>query len=92
MRDLVGEVRAIRYEDNKGGEQLRSEIAVYERALDRVGRMCAELIRLDIEARLVRVAEVQAAAIVSVIREVCDQHSVPEVVVVEIGQRIGAIK
>ena len=92
LRELVGEVSKIRYSDDKGAEQLRSEIAVYERALDRVGKMCADLIRLDIESRLVRVAEVQAAAIVTVIREVCAAHNVPEVVVSVIGERIGAMR
>jgi hypothetical protein len=91
LRDLVGEVRAIRYKDDKGGEQLRSEIAVYERALDRVGRMCTDLIRLGIEDRMTRVAELQAVAIVDAIREVCNRHQVPALVVSEIGERIGAL-
>lgn len=65
---LAGHVASLedrlRYSDDKGAEQLRAEVALYERALDRVGRFLAEWVRLGIDEKLaeaqVRVTELQA--------------------------------
>jgi hypothetical protein len=48
-----------RYE-GVAGEQIRGEILLYERALDRCGRLLLQLARLGIEERLARVTERQA--------------------------------
>ncbi len=63
LRSLVGDLNAkIRYRTD-GGEQLRAEVVVYERALDRVGRMCVDIAKLNLDERLVRIAEDQAARV-----------------------------
>ncbi|MFJ5984325.1 hypothetical protein [Lentzea sp. NPDC092896] len=49
----------IRYQDARGSEQLRSEVALWERALDRCERFCVSMARLNIDDRLVKVEEAQ---------------------------------
>lgn len=50
----------LRYEHEKGGEQLRSEVTILERAMDRCGRLLVDIAKLNIEERLARVTERQA--------------------------------
>lgn len=58
----------IRFTDDKGGEQLRAEVAVYERAMDRAAKLCESWARLGLDAMLaamqVRVTEQQTAVMV----------------------------
>jgi hypothetical protein len=56
-----------RYE-GRGGEQLRAEVALYERSLDRAGKLLVEWSRLNIDERLARIEEAKATAILEVIR------------------------
>lgn len=49
----------IRYEDMRGSEQLRSEVALWERALDRCERFVTSMARLKIDDRLAKVEEAQ---------------------------------
>lgn len=49
----------IRYRGG-AGEQLRSEVALYERAMDRMGRFLTDYGRLNIDDRLARITEKQA--------------------------------
>ncbi|RPE39755.1 hypothetical protein EDD90_2773 [Streptomyces sp. Ag109_O5-1] len=55
----------IRYEGAAGSEQLRAEIALYERAMDRTGHVLGLIAKLGIEDRMARVTERQADALVS---------------------------
>ncbi|MFF8482340.1 hypothetical protein [Streptomyces antibioticus] len=57
----------VRYEDSKGSEQLRSEVVLYERAMDRAANVLAAIARLNIEERLAKVTERQAAAVVAAV-------------------------
>ena len=59
LREIVAGLSLIRYEDAKGAEQLRSEIALYERALDRTQKFATDLARLNLEERQARVTERQ---------------------------------
>ncbi len=56
----------LRYQGNTG-EQLRSEVALYERALDRSQRFLHDLARLGLDERQVRVNEATAAVFLGVI-------------------------
>jgi hypothetical protein len=56
-----------RYE-GRGGEQLRAEVALYERSLDRAGKLLVEWAKLNIDERLMRIEEAKAATIIEVIR------------------------
>ena len=60
---LVNDLSSIRYEagGEGGGEQLRAEVAVLERAMDRCGKLLVDIAKLNIDERLVRVTEKQAA-------------------------------
>lgn len=46
-----------------GGEQLRAEVALFERALDRVQKFLVDSARLNIDERLAQITEAQAARI-----------------------------
>ena len=58
-----------RYE-GRSGEQLRAEVALYERSLDRGGKLLIEWSRLDIDERLTKIEEAKAAMLLEVIRRV----------------------
>lgn len=58
--ELVNNLRSVRYETEAGGEQLRSEVAVLERAMDRCGKILVDIAKLNIEERMARVTEAQA--------------------------------
>lgn len=56
----------IRYE-GKVGEQLRAEVALYERAMDRLGKFLADFGRLNIDERLSKIEEAKADVILRAI-------------------------
>jgi hypothetical protein len=64
----VAKLRGDERYEGRGGEQLRAEVALYERSLDRAGRMLIEWSRLDIDERLMKIEEAKAMAILEVIR------------------------
>lgn len=78
FKDFVGarvaELRAEswRYE-GINAEQLRAELALYERSLDRAARVLVDINRLDLEERLVRVSERQAEQVAAVVTGVLDE-------------------
>lgn len=59
-----------RFLDKAGAEQIRSEIALLERAQDRMIRAAAVLSKLNLEERFVKLSEQQAASIIYIINEV----------------------
>jgi hypothetical protein len=60
-------VETWRYQDRNGGEQLRSEILLFERALERTARLLIDTSKLNLDARLVRISEMQVAAMIAVL-------------------------
>lgn len=64
----VNELTSVRYENSHGGEQLRAEVALFERAMDRCVNVLTAIARLDIDNRLMRISEAQAALVVQAIR------------------------
>lgn len=66
-RAMVGQLEEIRYRSGKSGEQVRAEIVLYERSMERAGRILVEITRLGIEDRLARLDERAGDAIVRVI-------------------------
>jgi hypothetical protein len=98
FRERVAQLReeSWRYSDAKGGEQLRAEIAMYERALDRSARVLADIARLKIDERLTAITEQQVQTLVTVFTAVLERldlgekaGQVRELVAVEM-ERIGA--
>lgn len=59
-----------RYTDKAGAEQLRSEVTLYERALDRAVRAATAISKLNIEERYLAISEKQAASIIYIIDQV----------------------
>lgn len=57
----------IRYEGAAGAEQLRAEVALYERAMDRAAHVLGLIAKLNIEERMVAVSERQADTIIAAI-------------------------
>jgi hypothetical protein len=62
MAAQVNRLTALRYESEGegGGEQLRSEVALFERALDRCEKFLTAMAKLSIDERLAKVTEKQA--------------------------------
>jgi hypothetical protein len=56
---MVNDLTSLRYE-TEFGEQLRSEVALLERAMDRCERVLVAMARLDIDERLVKITQRQA--------------------------------
>lgn len=67
MAAKVNELTSLRYEGEGSGEQLRSEVALWERALDRCERFLTAMARLKIDDRLAAISDARATAVVSVI-------------------------
>jgi hypothetical protein len=62
----VNALSSLRYENEAGGEQLRAEVALWERALDRCERFLTAMARLNIDDRLARISEQRAELIITV--------------------------
>jgi hypothetical protein len=60
LSEQVAQLAEVRYQDFKGGEQLRSEVVLFERALDRAVSVLGLIAKLDIDERLAKVSEQQA--------------------------------
>lgn len=67
MAAKVNELTELRYSGAKTGEQLRAEVELYERAMDRLERILVAMARLNIDERLARIQEQQAAAVVAAV-------------------------
>ena len=63
----VNELTELRYQDAKGGEQLRSEVALYERAMDRCNTVLGNISRLNIDERMAVINERQADRVMEAI-------------------------
>lgn len=64
----VAKLRGDERYEGKSGEQLRAEVALYERSLDRAGKLLIEWSRLNIDERLTRIEEAKAAMILTIVR------------------------
>jgi hypothetical protein len=74
----VAELTSVRYSTD-GGEQVRGEIQLFERALDRCNNILIGIARLNLDERLVRISERQVDAVVSALRRAfTDIHLPPE--------------
>jgi hypothetical protein len=57
----------IRYESKAGGEQLRAEMALYERAMDRCVNLLAAIAKLNIDERLAKIEEAKVILIITAV-------------------------
>lgn len=70
LAEKVNALSSLRYEGVGAGEQLRAEVALWERALDRCGKFLVDIAKLDIDERLARVTEQQAEQVSSALTAV----------------------
>lgn len=76
MADKVNELNSLRYSTD-GGEQLRAEIALWERALDRCGKFLVDMARLNIDERLVSIEERKANLIADAVKAALAELELP---------------
>ncbi|MEV0090457.1 HGGxSTG domain-containing protein [Streptomyces sp. NPDC050738] len=67
LAERVNELTRIRFTDDKGAEQLRAEVALYERAMDRCVNVLGTIGRLKIDERLAAINEQQAGVVIGAI-------------------------
>ncbi|MFJ5217179.1 hypothetical protein ACIP98_20955 [Streptomyces sp. NPDC088354] len=67
LAERVNMLERIRYTDDKNAEQLRSEVALYERAMDRCVNVLGTIGRLRIDERLAAISEQQATVVIGAI-------------------------
>lgn len=72
LGDKVDELRAWTHTDVASREDVKAMLSAYERALDRCHRVLVDIARLDLDARMVRLSELQGAMIRSVVDAVID--------------------
>lgn len=72
----VNELTELRYE-GFAAEQLRAEVGLWERAMDRCNTVLATMARLNIDERLARISERQAEAVLAAIDAALDAAGVP---------------
>lgn len=65
LEGVVAEMKRIRYESQ--AEQIDGRVIVYERALDRAGKILTDLARLGLDERVVRLQEAQKRVMVEII-------------------------
>lgn len=70
LRQMVAEMGDLTRTDRNSVEREAAIVALYERALDRTGRLLVDMNRLDLEARKVQIAQSDAQAIFDVIMAV----------------------
>lgn len=87
LADLAGEAVAmkdyfrsqidqLRYE-HRAGEQLRAEVALYERAMDRCVKVLTDIMRLGIAERRARIEEAQAVMMLQIFNTVLGRMDLP---------------
>ena len=76
LADRVNELHSIRYSTD-GGEQLRAEVALFERALDRCERFLTAMARLNIDERLARIEQQQADLVTYAVTVTLEELGLP---------------
>ncbi|MEV4438508.1 hypothetical protein AB0K09_05715 [Streptomyces sp. NPDC049577] len=66
LAERVNELSSIRYSTDHG-EQIRAEVTLYERAMDRAAAVLGTIARLNIDERLAAISEKQAEAVIRAI-------------------------
>ena len=75
----VNSLKAVRYSAHGAGtEQLRAEVALYERAMDRAAKFLELLVRSDFEERRVAIAEEQGRMVAEAVRRILDRLDLSE--------------
>jgi len=71
MGKRVNDLSEIRYENDKGGEQIRGEVKLYMQAMAQTGKFLDMLIKSGFEERKIRLDEQTATMFVTAMQQVC---------------------
>lgn len=71
MGKRVNDLSEIRYENDKGGEQIRGEVKLYMQAMAQTGKFLDMLIKSGFEERRIKLDEQTAALFVTAMQRVC---------------------
>jgi hypothetical protein len=63
MAQHVADLKVVAYSSLEGGEQIKGEVLLYERALDRTVAVLAAIAKLNIDERLAAISERQAVLV-----------------------------
>jgi hypothetical protein len=74
----VEQLDEFRYQDFRGGEQVRGEVLLFERALDRCASILVSIVRLNIDERLAVIDERQAQLLAGVFSVVLERAGLDE--------------
>lgn len=85
VSELCDAAQTWRYE-SKSGEQLRAEIGLYERAMDRCAQILTMLAKLQLDERLVYIEEAKAALVEQLVLNVFRDLQLSDAQVIE-GRR-----
>jgi hypothetical protein len=77
LAEKIADIKDLSYDSETTGEQIRGDIQLWERALDRCNTVLATCARLDIDARLATIHEKQADAVIAAIEAALDAVKVP---------------
>jgi hypothetical protein len=69
LRQEVSRLTDLASTDEFGVERARAVVELYERALDRASRLLVAISRLDLDARIVKVTEAQAAQLARAVEQ-----------------------
>jgi hypothetical protein len=75
MGARVAQLTEVRYRTDT--EQLRAEVAVYERAMAAAGRLLVDLAKLDLDERSIRLQEAQVALLAGALAEALAEAGLP---------------
>lgn len=73
----IADIERLSYDSETTGEQIRGEVQLWERALDRCNTVLATCARLDIDARLATISEKKADVVIAAIEAALDAVKVP---------------
>lgn len=73
----IGALESLSYDSGFAGEQIRGEIQLWERALDRCNAVFGTAARLNIDERLAAITERQAEVVMAAIEAALDAAQVP---------------
>jgi hypothetical protein len=77
MAGKVNELTSLRYDGEFSGEQLRSEVLLWERALDRCEKFLTAMARCNIDERLARVTERQTEIVAAALSAALAEMGLP---------------
>lgn len=73
----VEQLTKLRYETEMGGEQIRAEVVLFERALDRCAAVLGLIAKLNIDDRLATIEEAKVQLVVDAVEASLDELDIP---------------